>query len=187
MTSKITSRRATLADLVQCCEIYNYYILNTTFAMIEDPVSLIDLVERYRRVLEQGLPFVVLVYAEVQHEVLGFFAATSEPTMLAKFPGISFSHYMRPDLIKSGVFDKTTVAICRELGKHDNFRGILSFFNQINPVVNKRLSAMASGLNHNTFFVMRNGGFKFGKYLNLGVSHLSKKELEKFVRLKEHL
>jgi L-amino acid N-acyltransferase YncA len=188
MTStKIVTRRATLADLVQCCEIYNYYILNTTTALREYPQSLVYLVDRWRRVLEQGLPFLVLVDAEVQHEMLGFFAATAEPTYVAKFPGISFSNYIRPDFRNSGVFDRTALALYQELVQHDTFRGLLGFFNQSNPVINKKLRALASGLDPNAIFFMQNGGLKFGEYIDLGIHYFSKKDLEKILKLREHL
>jgi L-amino acid N-acyltransferase YncA len=73
MASQITSRRATLADLPQCCEILNYYILNTSNTFTETPISLVDFAERYRRVLEQGYPFLVLVPNETPHKVVGYY------------------------------------------------------------------------------------------------------------------
>jgi L-amino acid N-acyltransferase YncA len=49
-STKIVTRRA--SELVQSCEIYNYYSLKTTAAMIEDPISAADLIHRHREMLQ---------------------------------------------------------------------------------------------------------------------------------------
>jgi L-amino acid N-acyltransferase YncA len=71
-TPQTMVRRATLADLGQCCDILNYYILYTFNTFSESPFSPVDLVERFRRVQELGYPFVVLVHRAAPHQVVGF-------------------------------------------------------------------------------------------------------------------
>jgi hypothetical protein len=104
-SSEITARPASLSNLVQISEIYNHYILNTPNALFELPLSVVDILNIFRKSLELNFPLVVMVFKEAPHVILGFcFAA--DKVRLIKRPHLSTAGaFMREDMVNRGLYE----------------------------------------------------------------------------------
>lgn len=62
-------RQATTGDAQEICNIYNYYVLNTAITFETEPVSVEEMQNRIKDVLDKGLPYYVAVS---DHHIMGY-------------------------------------------------------------------------------------------------------------------
>ena len=65
---KLEIKEATPSDMEQCIAIYNYYILNSTFTLEEEPLALDAFRARFEKIKEK-YPYIILKEGE---KVLGY-------------------------------------------------------------------------------------------------------------------
>ena len=116
-------REATSADATQLCEIYNYYVLETTITFEEAAVTPGDMKQRVQDTLP-GLPW--LVWEEDQH-ILGFCYASKWKGRCAYRHSVESTIYLKPDAVSRGIGSQLYRALLHDLkqrGLHTVLGGI---------------------------------------------------------------
>lgn len=104
-------RPATIDDVMQLCDIYNHYVLETSITFEEIPVTVEDMAERVRDTL-RSLPW--LVWEEDQH-LTGFCYASKWKGRCAYRHSVESTVYLRPDRIGRGFGSQLYGALLDEL------------------------------------------------------------------------
>lgn len=180
-------REATISDLPQVVDIFNYYILNTEFALIENTTSVVELLNVYRKTREAGLPFVVICWEDTPQEVLGFVYMVAEMYRVAKFNGLGVQvGFMRPDVRGKGYVELAYFNVIRKLLEMPEFRGYWSESNFGNRHV-RHLVSKANVAGRKQSIVLLYGGYKFGKYLDIALDFWDLGLITNIAKLTEHL
>jgi L-amino acid N-acyltransferase YncA len=182
-------RPATLSDLGQVSEIFSHYNLNTFNSNVATPASMVDLTQYLRKCQELGYPFVVLVFKEVPHIVLGFCYASPDFPRLATFPHlVSMVGFLRDGFKGKGAFNRLIIPlIYKEFLQHPHFRGVWYHTNYANLLGMQSITTQLTGLEYNSGVVLRNGGYKLGKYQDIVFFYLSPKVVKAILSRREHL
>lgn len=182
----IVARHATFSDIVQCCEILNFYILNSSKALSEHPMSVVDLTNILRKNLELGYPFVVLTFKELPHRVIGF-QYFAENVRAFKAPELTAAMtFLREDMTSRGlntIIDQVTSKVVLV----SNIRGLFSFINRTNFASLRSTERKLTQVEVSNGVLLRNGGYKHGSYLNLAIYLHTRKSLDRLYSLTEHL
>lgn len=92
-------RKATIADANQICDIYNYYVLNTTVSFEESAVTAAEMAERITAVITT-LPWIVY---EKNGIIIGYAYASKWRARSAYRFSVESSVYMRHDQKGKGI------------------------------------------------------------------------------------
>jgi L-amino acid N-acyltransferase YncA len=186
--SAIIARRATYSDLVQVSEIYNYYILHTSKALFEAPLSVCDLGNIFRRILDAGYPMLVLVYEHAQHTVLGFCFTSPDNVRLLSSPTLGTTvMFLKEDAMLQRLFLKGLLPLSKDLLEHGAFGGYIGFVNCSNQISYHKIKSTTTLLGFNCGVILKNGGYKSRQYHDIAVEFYSVKHVKELVRLIEHL
>jgi phosphinothricin acetyltransferase len=185
--SQMTVRRGSLADLPQCCAIFNHYILKTLITFNETPISLVDFVDRYRIILELGYAFFVIVYQDAPHRVVGFYYTPFGYYRWIVVPNLpSATLYLIAESKYLGLAEKAIHASYRQLVHQSDFRGIIGMMNKANAMAVRKFKT-AFGKDVSTVVTFPNGAHKFGKYQNVMMFFVSKQDILNHMKPEEHL
>jgi L-amino acid N-acyltransferase YncA len=185
-SSEIVARHATFSDIVQCCEILNFYILNSSKALSEHPMNVVDLANVLSKNLELGYPFVVLTFKELPHRVIGF-QYFAENARAIKAPHLTAAMtFVREDMRSRGlitIIDQFSSKVVLE----SDIRGTFSFINRTNFASLRSTERNLTQVELSYRVLLRNGGYKHGSYLNLAIYFHPRKILDRLYNLREHL
>ncbi|WCN08587.1 arsinothricin resistance N-acetyltransferase ArsN1 family B [Marinomonas mediterranea] len=158
-------RNATPQDAAKIAAIYNHYIVKTSITFEEEPVSIIDIVERVQKVQGKDLPWLV---AEVDGEIAGYAYAAHWHNRSAYRFSVEASVYLSPCYSGKGLGTALYQALFDALKKTDvhTVIGCLALPNE------------ASVALHNKFGMKKIGhfeqvGFKFGQWWDVGYWQLT--------------
>ncbi|ADZ90538.1 arsinothricin resistance N-acetyltransferase ArsN1 family B [Marinomonas mediterranea] len=158
-------RNATPQDAAKIAAIYNHYIVKTSITFEEEPVSIIDIVERVQKVQGKDLPWLV---AEVDGEIAGYAYAAHWHNRSAYRFSVEASVYLSPCYSGKGLGTALYQALFDALKKTDvhTVIGCLALPNE------------ASVALHNKFDMKKIGhfeqvGFKFGQWWDVGYWQLT--------------
>jgi L-amino acid N-acyltransferase YncA len=188
--SQVIVRNATLPDLVQCCEIYNYYILNTTKALFEHPFSVVDIINSiFRKSLELGYPFLVIALKSAPHIVLGFTFAAENIRLIKLAKLTTTGTFLREDMVNKGFYEVNISQIFKQITEtvFSGFTGNLVFANYTNRPSVHKLDGDFSGLGFASSLVFKNSGYKNGKYQDIALYFYSPKHVQAMRSLRARL
>jgi L-amino acid N-acyltransferase YncA len=178
----------------QIAHIFTHYALNTPWSLVENSVSVVDMVNIYRRCKNLGYPFLCLVWEDQPHVVLGFIYAATEMYRLVRFSGVIVNvMFVDPELRGLRIFDKLVLPYLVECIKNPDFKGAWSETNYGNKHVRHKHSP-AYLVGHQPPTVLRNGGYKFGQFIDIGLELFRRETFvpilenaEEFFKVIEHL
>lgn len=113
-------RQATIDDSAQLCDIYNYYVLETSITFEEQSVTTEDMAQRVQDTL-QSLPWLVW---EEERRLLGFCYASKWKGRGAYRYSVESTVYLRPDAAGKGRGSQLYAALLDEL-KQRRFHTVL--------------------------------------------------------------
>lgn len=159
VSNEVTLRPATIDDLSQILEIYNYYIRNSVVTFDLEPMSIDDWREKFEWIKSLELPFICAVSASGQ--VLGFAYVAPWRQKAAYRRTVEDSIYLRPAAIGKRVGTKLLERLIEDSRK----AGV----KEIVAVISDK-GAESSIKLHQTFGFKHQGhlgkvGFKFGRWL----------------------
>ncbi len=158
-SNEITIQAATLQDIPQCAEIYNYYIRNSVVTFDLEPMTLDEWQHKYEWVQSLQLPFVVAESASGQ--ILGFAYVAPWRQKAAYRRTVEDSIYLRPAAIGKRVGTK----LLNEIIERSKAAGV----KEIVAVISDKGAESSIAL-HEAFGFKHQGhlakvGFKFGRWL----------------------
>lgn len=118
---KLESKEAMASDMEQCLVIYNYYILNSTFTLEEEPLSLDAFCARFEKIKEK-YPYIVLKEGE---KVLGYAYLSFFNERSGYRETVDLSIYIDKDYQKEG-FGSLLLEKIEEEAKKRGFHNIIS-------------------------------------------------------------
>jgi hypothetical protein len=157
---------------VQVSEIYNHYILNTPNALFDHPLTVVDILNIFRKSLELNLHFVVIVFKDTPHIVLGFYFGADCTRLIERPNLLTGGAFMREDMVNRGLYEVGMARLCRTLGP--DFRGFLGFVNFSNRTQIRKQEALFFG-DFTSKWVLRKGLYKHGKYHDVAMYYYSPK------------
>lgn len=180
--------------MAQVSRIFNHYALNTPWSLVENPVSPIDMTNVLRRCQSLGYPFLICCWDDAPHVVLGFLYAATEMYRLVKFPGVVVNiMFVDPELRGLGMFDKLVLPYLTRLVANPDFVGSWSETNYGNRHVRHKHSP-AYLVGHMPPTVHRNGGYKFGSFIDIGFEFWTRSTFDavigdskEYFKVQEHL
>jgi L-amino acid N-acyltransferase YncA len=104
-------RQAMVSDSTQLCDIYNYYVLETTITFEEQVVTSEDMAQRIQDTL-QNLPWLIWEEGE---QVLGFCYATKWKGRCAYRHSVESTVYVRPQATRLGIGSQLYRALLTDL------------------------------------------------------------------------
>ena len=149
-------RKATIADANQICEIYNYYVLNTTVSFEEIEVTPADMADRISAVIATH-PWIVY---EENGIIIGYAYASKWRARSAYRFSVESSVYMRHDQKGKGigtVLYRELIDQLKNLGVHTIIGGVA----QSNPASTK----LHEKFNFDKVATFREVGFKKEQWL----------------------
>jgi len=152
-------RNATPDDAASICAIYNHYVLNTPVTFEETAVTADEMRSRILKVTE-ALPWLV---CEEDGELIGYSYATRWRDRAAYRHSVELTVYLRPSSIGSGKGSELFAALLPELrrrGIHCAIAGAL--------LPNPRSTALLEKFGMQQVAHLREVGFKFGRWLDVG-------------------
>lgn len=154
-----TIRKATVDDLSQVCEIYNYYVRNSVVTFDLEALTLADWRSKFDHLTGMDLPF--LVATSPSGQILGFAYVAPWRQKAAYRRTVEDSIYLRPAAIGKRVGSKLLEALIRQ----SKAAGV----KEIVAVISDK-GAEASVKLHESFGFKHQGhlgkvGFKFGRWL----------------------
>ncbi|WP_138316458.1 GNAT family N-acetyltransferase [Rhodoluna limnophila] len=157
--NEISIQAATLQDIPQCAEIYNYYIRNSVVTFDEDSMTLEQWREKFTWLTSLGMPFLVAKSAGGQ--TLGFAYVGPWRQKAAYRKTVEDSIYLRPAAIGKRVGTK----LLSELIEQSRAAGV----KEIVAVISDKGAESSIAL-HERFGFKHQGhlgkvGFKFGRWL----------------------
>ena len=90
------------SDYNKCCDIYNYYVINTSISFDLKPLSYIEYENKINRIIEK-YPFLV---DEVNGEILGFAYLDEFNSRGAYFTTADLTIYLNSNFIHNGIGSK---------------------------------------------------------------------------------
>lgn len=185
--TEISVRPVQPQDLLQIAQIFNYWILESKFSLLEAPLSLADMTEIYRKVKAKGLPFLVATMASSPSEVLGFIYAAPEVSRLVRIPGLVANLlFIRPGLKGLKLFERLLAPYLRILLAYPWFRGSISETNAGNTHIHHKHS-VGYMLGKMPPLVMQGAFVKQGEWLNQGLEFFPRGLFEAVVENYEDL
>ena len=185
--TEIAVRAVHPQDLLQIAQIFNYWILESKFSLLEAPLSLTDMTEIHRKVKAKGLPFLVATYASSPNEVLGFIYAAPEVSRLVRVPGLVANLlFIRPGLKGLKLFERLLAPYLRILLAYPWFRGSISETNAGNTHIHHKHS-VGYMLGKMPPLVMQGVFVKQGEWLSQGLEFFSRGLFEAVVENYEDL
>ncbi len=157
-------RRATAGDAERIAEIYNWYILNT---IITFETALVSPQEMQTRIQEKLLSHDWLV-GEVNQEVIGYAYYGLFRTRAAYHHTVESTIYLSQESIGKG-FGRTLYGKLLESVKDHGFREVIAVIALPNP----QSIALHRTLGFAEVGVLKNVGYKFGRYIDDGIWQLS--------------
>lgn len=138
---EILIRPAEVGDLLQCVQILNYWVLESDWALIEHPYSLVDMIDLYRKITSKGLPYLVACWADERNHVLGYIYAIPEGYRLVRIPGVMCNVlFVEPGLKGLRLFERLLFPYLKILLSYPWFRGTLSDTNAGNTHIQHKHS-----------------------------------------------
>lgn len=150
-------RKATIADANQICEIYNYYVLNTTVSFEEVAVTVADMADRISAVITT-LPWIVY---EEDGIIIGYAYASKWRVRSAYRFSVESSVYMRHDQKGKGIgtiLYRELIDQLKNLGVHTIIGGVA----QSNPASTK----LHENFNFEKVATFREIGYKKEQWLD---------------------
>lgn len=150
-------RKATIADASQICEIYNYYVLNTTVSFEEVAVTPADMADRITSVINT-LPWIVYEEDDI---IIGYAYASKWRARSAYRFSVESSVYMRHDQKGKGIgtiLYRELIDQLKNLGVHTIIGGVA----QSNPASTK----LHEKFNFEKVATFREVGFKKEQWLD---------------------
>lgn len=145
-------------DIKQCLDIYNYYILNTTFTFEEDKLSLESFSNRINRICE-NYPFLVLVKDDI---VLGYAYLDEFSTRSAYKISTDLSIYLNHNFINNG-YGKMLLDEIEKIARKRNIKNIISI------ITDENIKSIKFHEKNNYIKVgeLNNIAYKFNNYLGI--------------------
>jgi L-amino acid N-acyltransferase YncA len=157
-------RRATANDAEKIVEIYNWYVLNTIITFETEVVSPLDMETRIGEKLEKYSWLV----GELEQTIVGYAYYGSFRSRAAYNHTVESSIYLAPDSFGKGF----GTALYRELiesAERQGFREIIGVI----ALPNVPSVALHQKLGFEDIGVLKNVGYKFDQYIDVGVWQLS--------------
>lgn len=157
-------RDAREEDIAAIQAIYSYFVARSCASFEEVPPTLDEMLARYRRVLERGLPYLV---AEWDGEVLGYTYAGPFRFRSAYRYTLEDSIYVAPNLARRGIGQALLGGLvdrCTALGYRQMIAVIGDSANQASISLHRRLGFRQEG-------VLRGIGLKFGRWFDAVIMH----------------
>ncbi|TDO99408.1 arsinothricin resistance N-acetyltransferase ArsN1 family B [Marinomonas balearica] len=158
-------RNATQNDAAKIAAIYNHYIAKTVITFEEEPVSIIDIVERVQNVQSLDLPWIVV---EVDGEVAGYAYAAHWHKRSAYRFSVEATVYLSPCHSGKGLGTLLYQALFDKL-RHSNIRtviGCIALPNDASISLHEKLGMKKIG--H-----FEEVGYKFGHWWDVGYWQLT--------------
>ncbi len=154
-------RPVKLEDASRISEIYNYYILNATVTTEEVEVSEAEILERIKRNLNKGFPW--LVY-ELDGEVAGYSYGRPWRTRSAYRYTVEVSFYLNPEVTAKGIGSQLMTAMLEELKKGNKCCAAMASI----PLPNDASQGLCEKFGFKKVAHIEKVGYKFNKWLDLG-------------------
>lgn len=158
-SSKLTIRKATKEDIPQILAIVNHAILHTTSNYLYEEQTLEEQTRWYNSKHEQGFPVIV---ADVDGTAVGFGTYGTFREKIGYQYTVEHSVYVAPEQIGKGIGSQILAALissARDEGYHVMIGGI--------DAANTGSVAFHRKFGFEETAVLRQVGFKFGKWLDL--------------------
>ena len=108
-------RLVKVRDAAQICDIYNYYVENSIATFVEDPISVIDMELKIRKI-SGSYPWFVFVENNL---ILGYAYANQWNERAAYRHSLESSIYLRNGALKKGIGSSLYQALLHEISKSD--------------------------------------------------------------------
>ena len=152
-------RSATIEDAAQICDIYNYYVLETTITFEEQPVSPEEMKQRISETLE-GLPWLVW---EDGGRIQGFAYASKWKSRSGYRYSVESTVYLHPDMHGKGIGSRLYQELLNKLRQH----GIHAVIGGI-VLPNAASMALHEKLGFKKIVEFKEVGRKFDRWINVG-------------------
>lgn len=153
-------RNATIEDVPEICDIYNYYILNSHATFETEPISTSEMQQRINRVAEEfALPW--LVY-ESEKIIQGYAYATQWKARAAYAQTAETTVYLHRDHFGKGLGTKLYQALLDEL-KRLNYHSILGGI----ALPNDGSIALHEKMGYRKVGHLKEVGFKFDRWVDV--------------------
>ncbi len=152
-------RNCCISDAEAICDIYNYYVANTTITFEESPLLPSDIEERIKMLQSKNYPW--LVY-EVNSQVIGYAYAGEFKSRCAYRYTLEASLYLSHKHISKGIgtqLYKKLIDECRQLGIHALIGGV--------AVPNKPSTALHKKFGFQKVAHFPEVGYKFAKWIDV--------------------
>jgi len=157
-------RRATAEDAARIAEIYNWYVLNTTITFETEIVSPQDMTQR----IQEELNTYDWLVGEVNHTVCGYAYYGPFRTRAAYQHTVESTIYLAQESIGHGFGRALYTQLLESIRRH-GFRevvGVIALPNPQSIALHRKVGFVESG-------VLKNVGYKFGKYIDVALWQLS--------------
>lgn len=151
-------RNCTINDAQTICDIYNYYIKNTTITFEEVPLIPKNISERIRKVTEKYPWFIY----EFNGEILGYAYAGEFKSRCAYRYTLESSVYLSYKYISKGIGSELYIRLideCRRIGIH-SLIGVIAIPNEPSVSLHKKLGFKLAGK-------FSEVGYKFNKWVDV--------------------
>ena len=152
-------RKIQIEDAAAICDIYNYYILNSSATFEERPVTKVQMAERIRK-LTAHLPWIVFEEGE---KVIAYAYATAWRARAAYRNTVESSIYLHPDARKKGIGTQlygNLLSILKKRKFHTVIGGV--------TLPNDSSIALHEKFGFEKVAHFKKVGFKFGQWLDVG-------------------
>lgn len=152
-------RKVKPTDVEAICEIYNYYVLESTFTFEEEPLSVEDMLERVLKVNALDLPWYVY---EQEGTVIGYAYGTKWKERSAYRFSIETSVYIDKNSAGKGIGSQLYEVLINHL-RESGYHSIITGVSQ--PNENSRKLHEKFGFKKVAEF--KEAGFKFNQWIDL--------------------
>jgi phosphinothricin acetyltransferase len=157
-------RRATVGDAERIAEIYNWYILNTIITFETDMVSPQEMKKRIQgKTIKHDW-----IVGEWNQEVIGYAYYGPFRARAAYNHTVESTIYLSQESIGKG-FGRAVYAKLLESVKSRGFREVVGVIALPNP----QSIALHKGMGFEEVGVLKNVGYKFGRYIDVGLWQMS--------------
>jgi phosphinothricin acetyltransferase len=166
---EINIRQAKAKDAARIAEIYNWYILNTIITFEIEPISSLEM----RKRIEKNLEKYDWLVAEVDQTVVGYAYYDLFRSRVAFSHTVESTIYLAKESIGKG-FGKALYGKLIDSAKNLRFRelvGVIALPNSASTALHHRMGFREMG-------VLKNVGYKFEQYIDVGLWQRSITESE---------